>query len=190
MTKGELPLMKGWRDPMRKTNRALLIIDMLRDFIEAEGALSLGESGRQIIPAVRERLDRARARGDLVIFVRDSHRPDDPEFDMFPPHCVAGTPGAKIIPELAPSDEDVMIFKRRYSAFFATELDLVLREHGVDALDLCGVCTNICVLYTAASARNLAYAVTVHRDAVAAPVREAGEWALSEMEQTLGCTVV
>lgn len=174
---------------MNESRRALIIVDMLKDFILPNGALSLGEAGQAVVPQVSALLETARSRGDLVIFVRDHHRADDPEFQMFPPHCVAGTKGAQIIDELEVLDGDVVINKRRFSAFFATELDLVLRENDIDRLDLCGVCTNICVLYTAASARSLAYEVTVYEDAIAGTTPGAHEWALSEMKNTLGCRV-
>src|SRR5437764_12512826 len=78
---------------------------------------------------------------------------------MFPPHALSGSKGAEIVPEVAPAAGDVIITKRRYSGFFGTDLDITLRERGVDTLRLVGDCTNICVLYTAADARNLGYAV-------------------------------
>lgn len=163
---------------------------MLRDFIDPAGALSLGDAGQSVIPRVRERLSRARERGDLVIFVCDRHRPDDAEFDMFPPHCIIGSPGADIIPELEPEPAEIIISKRRYSGFFGTDLDLTLRENSVTDIELAGVCTNICVLYTAADARNLNYRVLVDAAAVAGLSDQAHSWALNEMQNTLGCEVV
>ncbi len=87
---------------------------------------------------------------------------------MFPPHCIAGTEGSEIIDELevAPGG-DKIIKKRRYSAFFGTDLDLYLREKGVDEIHLVGVNTNICVLYTAADGRNINYRVIIYEQGVA-----------------------
>ena len=175
---------------MNDGKRALVVIDMLNDFLDPEGTLSLGEAGRAIIPRVSELVEEARARGHLIVFVRDRHLPEDPEFAMFPPHCVSGSEGAEIITELQPAGGEAVMDKRRYSAFYATELDLLLRENKIWDIELCGVCTNICVLYTAASARNRAYRVYVHRDAVAGTAPGAHEWALSEMENTLGCEII
>lgn len=175
---------------MTETNRALLVIDMLRDFIDEDGALSLGEAGREIIPAVSERLELARRRGDLVVFICDRHRPDDAEFEMFPPHCIIGTPGAKIVSELQPTGDEALVTKRRYSAFYGTELDILLREKSISEVELAGVCTNICVLYTAADAKNRGYRVRVDPRAVAGLTEEAHEWALAEMEGTLGCELI
>lgn len=171
------------------TGRALVIIDMLRDFIDPAGALSLGDAGRSIVPRVSERLERARERGDLVVFLCDRHRHDDAEFDMFPPHCILDSPGAEIVPELKPGPGEIIIGKRRYSGFFGTDLDLALREKSITDLELAGVCTNICVLYTAADARNLNYRVFVDAGAVAGLSESAHRWALSEMRDTLGCEV-
>ncbi len=70
-------------------------------------------------------------------------------------------------------------------------MDLYLREKGVDEIYLVGgVCTNICVLYTAADARNLAYKVNIYKDGVASFDEEAHNFALKEAEKTLGCNVI
>ncbi len=169
--------------------RALLVIDMLNDFILPAGRLCIGESGTGIIPFIKEEVRQSRLRGEPVIFICDDHRPDDTEFLMFPPHCIAGSEGAAVIEEIKPHKDEIVIKKRRYSGFFATELDLVLREHGVSELVLVGVCTNICVLYTAADARNLGYKVTVPTAGVASFDAEAHEFALKEMKNTLGIQI-
>lgn len=167
-------------------SKALLVIDMLNDFIDENGALYVGAAGRRIIKTIKERINAARKAGDQVIFVCDRHAPDDAEFNMFPPHCCVGEKGAEIIPELTPQPGERVIPKRRYSAFFGTDLDLTLREGGVNELEIVGVCTNICVLYTAADARMLNYQVYVPREAVASFDEEAHRFALQEMEKTLG----
>lgn len=170
--------------------KALLVIDMLVDFINDEGALSVGPAGQKIIPFVKDKIEDFRKKGYPIIFICDNHEKDDKEFDMFPAHCIAGTKGAQIIEELDVKDGDKIIRKRRYSAFFGTDLDLYLREKGVDELFIVGVCTNICVLYTAADARNLAYKVNIYKDGVASFDEKAHEFALKEAENTLGCMVI
>jgi nicotinamidase-related amidase len=109
---------------------------------------------------------------------------------MFKPHCIKNTKGGEIIDSLAPRPGDYIIPKRRYSAFFGTDLDATLREMNVSELILVGVCTNICVLYTAADARMLNYKVTVIRDGVASFDEEAHKFALREMENTLGVKII
>ena len=170
--------------------RALVVIDMIEDFAHEGGALYCGPSMGRIIPAIQRELERARAVGEPVVYLTDNHLPDDAEFKVFPPHAIVGTKGAEIIPEVAPEEADDVIPKRRYSGFFGTDLDITLRERGVDTLRLVGDCTNICVLYTAADARNLGYAVEVVGDGVTSFDEEAHRDALRELEKTLGATIV
>lgn len=169
--------------------KAILVIDMLVDFVTPEGALFCGPEAQAIIPRIKEVLAQARKDGMPVVYICDRHHPDDPEFEMFPAHCVAGTPGAEVHQELAPQPGDPVIPKRRYSGFFGTDLDLTLRELGVGELELVGVCTNICVLYTAADGRMRNYRVRVRRDCVASFDEEVHRFALREMEKTLGVEV-
>jgi nicotinamidase/pyrazinamidase len=163
---------------------------MIEDFVREGGALYCGPSMARIVPVIQRELDRARSSDEPVVYLKDDHLPDDAEFARFPPHAIAGTKGAEIVPELAPRGGDIVVPKRRYSGFFGTDLDITLRERGVDTLRLVGDCTNICVLYTAADARNLGYAVEVVRDGVTSFDLEAHVDALRELEKTLGATIV
>ncbi|MDO9534440.1 MAG: isochorismatase family cysteine hydrolase [Bacillota bacterium] len=169
--------------------KALLIIDMLRDFLETNGALCIGDS-KEIIQNVSSRLKEWRLQKNPVIYIMDKHLPHDAEFKMFSPHCLTGEWGSEVVDELAPCEGDFIIYKRRYSAFFGTDLDLTLRELGVTELELVGVCTQICVLYTAADARMRHYDVIVRKNCVASFDEEAHEFALKELERTLGAKVI
>ncbi len=170
--------------------KALLVIDMLKDFIYQGGALETGSAGRDVIPFVKEKIHEFRKLGYPVIYICDNHEINDKEFDMFPVHCVKDTEGSKIIDELEVLEGDKIIKKRRYSSFYGTDLDLFLREDNVDEIYLVGVCTNICVLYTAVDARNISYKVNVFKDGVASFDEEAHKFALKEMENTLGCNII
>ena len=170
--------------------RALVVVDMIEDFVHEGGALYCGPSMAKVVPVIKRELERARTAGDPIVYLTDEHLPDDAEFAQFPPHALKGSTGAKIVPELAAREGDVVIPKRRFSGFFGTDLDITLRERGVDTLRLVGDCTNICVLYTAADARNLGYAVEVVRDGVTSFDLEAHADALRELEKTLGATLV
>jgi nicotinamidase-related amidase len=163
---------------------------MIHDFADPAGALYCGPTMPPVIDVIAAELARARREKELVVYLIDHHLPDDAEFRMFPPHAIHGTKGATVIPALAPAAGEIVIPKRRYSGFFGTDLDITLRERGVDTLRLVGDCTNICVLYTAADARNLGYAVEVLRDGVTSFDQEAHTHALSELEKTLGATLV
>jgi len=169
--------------------KALLVIDMLNDFIRKEGRLYIGDKGKEIILVIQKRLEYFRKSGEPIFYICDNHHHDDQEFKLFPSHCIKGTWGAEVIDELKPENNDIIIYKRRYSGFFQTDLDLTLRERGISKLELVGVCTNICVLYTAASARMLNYPVTIWKNAVTSFDQEAHNFALQQMKDVLGVTV-
>jgi len=169
--------------------KAFVVIDMLNDFVQEQGALYVGEAGRRVIPVIMRELTKARNEGWPVIYVCDQHYEGDQEFKMFPSHCLVGSKGSKICAELVPQAGDLVIPKRRYSGFYGTDLDLCLRERGVQELVLTGVCTNICVLYTAADARMRNYRVTVIKEGVASFDEKAHLFALQEMERTLGVNI-
>ena len=90
---------------------ALLVIDMLKDFIDEDGVLTTGPAGRDIVPFIRNKADEFRQKGYPVIYICDNHEKDDKEFDMFPPHCIAGTEGSQIIEDLEVKDGDKVIKK-------------------------------------------------------------------------------
>ena len=112
--------------PMGKT--ALIVMDMLNDFLDPGGSLYVGAQAREIIPFVAQKIAEFRAPGRVVIFVCDAHAADDPEFGVFPAHAVKGSWGAGIIPELTPAPGDYRVEKTRYSAFDYTNLDDLLHR--------------------------------------------------------------
>jgi nicotinamidase/pyrazinamidase len=169
---------------------ALLVIDMLNDFVLPGAPLEVS-AAREIIPVIRNEIDKAHAVGNPVIYVCDAHEPSDREFRKFgwPAHAVKGTRGAEIIEELKPSDQDTVISKKTYSGFYGTTLDAVLKLLGVDALRLTGDVTHICVLFTASDAVLRDYEVTVLENGVAGLTREDHEAALRIMKNVLGVQI-
>ncbi len=164
---------------------AVLVVDMLRGFLEEGHPLYVGDKARRIIPNIQELLEQELAQGSKIFFVCDQHEPDDLEFKMFPPHCIAGTPEAKVIPELAKYPGEI-IPKKRYSAFFHTSLEEKLKQLKPDKIIVCGVLTDICVMHTVADARNRDYYVEVPVDCVASPDEQAHQFALDHMAKVLG----
>ncbi len=164
---------------------AVLVIDMLRGFLEEGHPLYCGAESRHIIPNIQALLKQELAQASRVLFLCDNHAPDDLEFKMFPPHCIEGTPEVEVIPELAQFQGEV-IPKTRYSAFFNTPLDRRLAELKPEKLIVCGVCTDICVCHTVADARNRDYEVEVPVDCVASFDEKAHDFALEHMEKVLG----
>ncbi|ROR03546.1 cysteine hydrolase family protein [Desulfosoma caldarium] len=169
--------------------KALLVIDMLNDFLDPRGALYCGETARAIIPTVGQLMEDFAKNGDMVVMVQDAHAQDDPEFKMFAPHAVRGTWGGAVIPELPQISGAIKIEKTRYSAFFGTDLDRILKEYAPEEVWVVGVCTSICVMDTVGDLRNRDYAVVVPSQAVADFDPEFHAFALKRMERVYGAVV-
>ena len=127
--------------------------------------------------------------GAEIIYICDSHKPDDIEFEMFPVNCVAGTSEAEIIPELI-EYPGYFIPKQRYSGFFNTDREKKLEQIKPENIIICGVCTDICVLHTAADARNRDYNVSIPVDCVASFDYDAHNWAINHMRSILGVKLI
>lgn len=169
--------------------RALLVVDMLKDFVYEDGALPV-PGAKKIIPCINEKIREFRERGEPIIFVCDAHEEDDREFRVWGRHAVDGTEGAEVIDELDKREGDIVVKKKRFSAFFGTNLEEILRERGIDTLVITGVLTNICVLHTAADASMRNFKVVVPKDCVATVDEPTQEWALRHISEILGGEVV
>jgi|UniRef100_A0A7C3WI50 nicotinamidase-related amidase len=169
---------------------ALLVVDMLNDFLDPKGSLYIGPAGREIIPFIQRKLEEARAAGNVIVFVCDAHAPDDREFELFGRHAVKGTWGAEIIPELEMRPGDYKVEKTRYSSFYQTDLEDILQREQVERAEVVGVCTSICVMETVRDLADRGIAPVVYRDGVADFDSEAHAFALKRMAQILGAKVI
>jgi nicotinamidase-related amidase len=169
---------------------ALIVADMLNDFLDPQGSLYVGSQAREIISFISEKIAEFRAPGGLVIFVCDAHTPNDREFKLFPPHAVKGTWGAQVIPELTPAPGDYQVEKSRYSAFSRTKLDDILKQEQVDEVHVVGVLTSICVLETVKELFDRDIPAVVYRQGVADADPEAHNFALKQMQRVLGARVL
>jgi len=168
--------------------KALLVVDMQKDFCYRGGALYI--NGAEEIFEATKKVVRS-ARGKMpVIFTQDWHREDDEEFKLWPKHCVMETEGAEIIDELEAEKKEYFIRKRRYSAFFGTDLDLLLRELKIEEIFICGVATNICVLHTAGDAAIRGYKVSVIKDCTKALSDYDYEYALRHMKNVFNAEMI
>ena len=168
---------------------AILVTDMVIGFMQAGHNLYCGDPARAIIPNIRRLIETEQAAGAAVIFICDTHDPDDLEFEMFPVHCVRGTDEPRLIPELRQYD-GIHLPKRRYSAFYDTNLAEILAKLQPDRLIVCGVCTDICVMHTVADARNRDYPVDIPTDCVASFDPQAHQNALTHMQKILGARLI
>ncbi|MFB0556464.1 MAG: nicotinate phosphoribosyltransferase [Dehalococcoidia bacterium] len=169
--------------------RVVLVSDMLRGFFEEGYPLYCGVDARSIIPNVKKLLERELEQNSKIFYLCDHHAPDDPEFKMFPPHCIEGTAEAEIIPELSPYPGEI-IPKRTFSSFYNTSLEEKLEALKPETIVVCGVCTHICVLQAVIDARNRGYEVEIPVDCVASFDNRAHLFALDYMEKVLGAKLI
>ncbi len=178
-------------EPVRKV---IIVVDVLNGFCR-RGNLASARLG-SVVPAIRDYLEREIATGAVPVFLADTHRPDDPEFAVFPPHCVEGSGEERVVDELQEFiPQGALVPKSRYSGFYGTDLEGILAGLRPDVVEVVGVCTDICVLHTVADLRNRDYAVVVRPDLVAtydAPGHEGDAvdaFALDHMRDVLGARV-
>jgi len=169
--------------------RAVLVSDMLRGFLEEGYPLYCGIDARSIIPNVQKLLEQELRQGAKIFYLCDHHTPDDPEFIMFPLHCIEGTAEAEIISELSPYPGEI-IPKRTFSSFYNTPLEKKLEALKPETIVVCGVCTHICVLQAVIDARNRGYEVEIPVDCVASFDKKAHFSALDYMEKVLGAKLI
>jgi nicotinamidase-related amidase len=169
---------------------ALVVIDIQAGtFVERENrAIAHMPGYADRMAQARVAIDRARACGIPVIFIQEVHRPDLIDFgreldgseDV---HCLENNPDTEIaIEEMGFQPEDYLIKKRRYSAFFATDFEILLRGLKVSTLLLCGGLTDVCVHYTFVDGHQSDYFCRVIEDCVAGSSKDAHESALRAME--------
>jgi len=167
--------------------RALLIIDMLNDFLT--GSLKC-ERAFHIVPNIERTASAFREKKLPVIYCNDAHiRGIDGELALWGEHAIKGTDGAEVIEDLKPHAEDYVVPKRRYSCFFGTDLDMLLRELGADEVVLTGLHANLCVRHTAADAYFLGYRITVLSDGVEALSQEDYDGGLEYIRKYYGARI-
>ena len=153
-----------------RARTAVIVIDMINEFCKPGGKMVL-PGYEVLVPPQRAVIDAARAAGVPVLWVHDAHRANvrrDREWVKRTPHAVENTWATEIIEDLGARDDEIHVIKRRYSAFFGTDLDVTLKDLMVDQLVVFGVVTNICVRSTVHDAFFNGYEVVVPHDCCAA----------------------
>ena len=176
---------------MKKT---LIVVDMLNDFLKPDGGLYCGPTAEAIIPAVKAKVDEYFKNGDHIIFLADAHDEDDLEFNRFPKHCIDGTKGANLIDTLEDTyvfyGKSTLISKTRYSGFYGTRLEDILKSTNPDIVEVVGICTSICVMDTVGGLANRDYKINVYKDMVADFDSEMHEMALKRMVALYGVNLI
>ena len=169
---------------------ALIVVDMQLDYCSPEGsAAQLGRDVsrvRHVIPAVVRAVDKARQDGLTVIFTREGHRADLSDCPLpkltrsrlsgaeiggqgpLGRRLIRGESGNQLVPQLTIEERDILIDKPGKGAFYATDLDLVLRTRLITHLIFCGISTNVCVHSTVREATDRGYWNLILEDACGA----------------------
>lgn len=198
----------GLHEKVDPRHTALLIIDMQNDFIADEGLIA--REGRDVSQAkemathLPELIKTARAAGVFVVFVRNVYTSDHNFYlsDVWLeqaarkraggytrlPVCEAGSWGGDFYGEVRPQTHDPIVTKHRYSAFYNTDLETILRANGIRTVVLTGVVTNVCVETSAREAFVRDYYVVVVRDGTAAYVQADHDMTLSNIDRFFGET--
>jgi len=159
-------------DPTKTT---MIVVDMQNDFVAVGGGLET-PAARAIVPKLSRVMKMCRDAGIRVIYTTHAHRRDGCDMGLFddlhPPIAnrdalVDGTSGVEIYPDLGPMPGEHVIKKHRYSGFFGTDLDMILREWGTDTVIISGTTTENCCHATARDAMFLNYRVLFLSDATA-----------------------
>ena len=159
---------------------AVVVVDMLNDNVHGDPGSPVEAAALAIVPAINRLLGVAHARRWPVFFACDSFLPDDFIFrGKMKPHALRGTKGAEPIAELDRAPGDEFLPKRRFSAFFKTDLDQTLRTLRADTVLVAGIATNFCILATAFDACCHDFSTVIIEDACAAAKPEWHEATLS-----------
>ena len=183
---------------LARGSTALLVIDIQRGGAEPAGVSGIGlMDGFHDVVANAERIvEAARGAGVPAIYFQEVHRRSGVDFGRELDgaegvHCLEGATGTELWPTLTPGEGDYFIPKRRYSCFFGTDLDILLRGLGVDSLVLIGALTDVCVHYTFADAHQRDFHCRVVEDCVlgSTPARHAASLdAMAYLQRSALCT--
>lgn len=146
---------------------ALIVIDMQKFFLDA-GSPTFTCGGLAILPTLKRVIGAFRKAGRPVIFTRHVHHPDNLDSGImkwwWEGMCLEGSPESEIHPDLAPAPNEKVIFKHRYSSFYNTDLETVLRCLRIEDLVVSGIMTNLCCESTARDAYYRDYRVFILAD--------------------------
>jgi len=164
---------------------ALIIVDMLKDTFNKHPDAFITKAAMRFVPTINRLSAMFREKGFPVIFSCDSFLPNDFIFKgKMKLHSIRGTDGATVIDELERKASDIVSEKRRFSAFFKTDLDQTLRTFGCDTVVVAGIATHICVLTTVLDAVASDFQAILLKDCCAAHKPEYHDWTIQIYEKS------
>jgi maleamate amidohydrolase len=171
---------------------ALLLVDVLEAFFTPGRPAYYPDSVNALDP-IKALLTKARAQERLVVHAVERHRPGLADFEhkKIPVHCEIGDDQSPYVAGFEPvsSPREIEVPKRRYSAFYATDLDLMLREQGIETLVVAGVKTNVCVRATIQDAFAAGYEILLAREATNSNRPHLAEASLEDIDRYFGSVV-
>jgi maleamate amidohydrolase len=167
---------------------ALILVDVTNSFF-LEGMPNYYPASAEVVPALRRLIAQARAAGKIVVHAVEQHYPgfDDYEWRKLPRHHFIGDPDAAFLSGFEPQGpREIVTRKRRYSAFFATDLALFLHEQKISRVLVAGVKTNVCIRATAQDAFANGFDVVIPREATNSNRPHLAEASLEDIERYIG----
>jgi nicotinamidase-related amidase len=160
---------------------------VIEAFFAPSGAFHY-EAAAEVLPALARLLEAGRAGARLVVHARETHYPGlaDHEGTKLPPHSILGEPDADFVPGFEPRSGEPEVRKRRFSAFFATDLALLFQEQGVRMVVIAGVKTNVCIRATVQDAFAYGFEPILARGAVNSNRPHLHEATLEDVERYFG----
>lgn len=147
---------------------AIIVVDMLKDNLKESSRNPYYQEVKEIIPNLQRLLEEGRKRGFPIVFACDSFLEGDFIFrGKMKIRALRGTKGAEVVDDLRPEPTDIVLPKRRFSAFFKTDLDQTLRTLRVDTIVVTGVTIEVCVLMTAMDGLSHDFSVVLLEDCAA-----------------------
>jgi len=178
--------------------RAFIVVDMVKGFLEKQtkaGPCAMYvEGAKSIVPNIKREVDKLTG-DDLLIYVCDAHAEVDPEFKLYPKHCVEGTEESEVVDDL-PVDEaesglqTYRFNKTSFSGFRGTDLGAMLRFFEVEEVIIVGVVTEVCVFATAQDAASSGCPTSVIKDCIFPLDKARGDMALDMLAKSYGVKLV
>lgn len=177
------------RSEINRKSFALVVVDMVNDFLDPGGVMPIAEPG-PVVERTNRLVEICREAGGTVIWVRPGHTEEvDGLFRKRVPHAIGEGHGSQLHSGLHPIEHEKVVRKRKYSSFFGTDLDSYLREHRIESLLVSGVALNICVRSTVHDAFFHGYEVFVVEDACQATGQREHDSSLYDIETHFGAVV-
>lgn len=174
---------------MTAPKTALILVDVINDFYDPKGP-NYYEHVVETLDPIRRLLDTAREESAIVVHAVERHRRDvtDAEQPKLPPHCHEGSFEADFYPGFGPVERpgEIVVPKRRFSSFFATDLALVLHENGISRVVVAGVKTNVCIRATIQDAFANGFHPVLPREATNSNRRHLEEASLEDVDRYFG----